>query len=242
MPFIGNKPSAVPLASADIADSIITSAKIVDGTIANADIANSTINLTTKVTGTLPVANGGTGLAAIGTSLQVLRTNTGATALEFATPTLGLKEADQWRLTTDFSSDADITTNLERVDTYGFGLLGTGMTQSSGIFTFPSTGYWLIQAQGTIFSNQYGNTMLSILVTTNNSTYNYSNQIRQGNANYGVGDEPNATGSGFSIVNVTSTANVKVKFRTNSFGGGSILRGDTNTSVTSFMFIKLGEA
>jgi len=45
MPFIGNKPSAVPLTSADIADSIITSAKIVDATIANADIANSTIAL-----------------------------------------------------------------------------------------------------------------------------------------------------------------------------------------------------
>ena len=89
MPFIGNKPSAVPLTSADIADSIITSAKIVDATIANADIANSTINLTTKVTGTLPVANGGTGLAAIGTSLQVLRTNTGATALEYATLSTG---------------------------------------------------------------------------------------------------------------------------------------------------------
>jgi len=89
MPFIGNKPAAVPLTSADIADSIITSAKIVDATIANADIANSTINLTTKVTGTLPVANGGTGLAALGTSLQVLRTNTGATALEFATPASG---------------------------------------------------------------------------------------------------------------------------------------------------------
>jgi hypothetical protein len=41
MPFIGNKPSAVPLTSADIADSIITSAKIVDGTIANADINSS---------------------------------------------------------------------------------------------------------------------------------------------------------------------------------------------------------
>jgi hypothetical protein len=89
MPFIGNKPSAVPLTSADIADGIITSAKIVDGTIANADIANSTIDLTAKVTGTLPTTKGGTGLAALGTSLQVLRTNTGATALEFATPASG---------------------------------------------------------------------------------------------------------------------------------------------------------
>jgi hypothetical protein len=39
MPFIGNKPSAIPLTSADIADSIITSAKIADGTIASADLA-----------------------------------------------------------------------------------------------------------------------------------------------------------------------------------------------------------
>ena len=45
MPFIGNKPSAVPLTSADIADSIITSAKITDATIVNGDIANTTIAL-----------------------------------------------------------------------------------------------------------------------------------------------------------------------------------------------------
>jgi len=85
MPFIGNKPSAVPLTSADIADSIITSAKIVDATIANADIANSTINLTTKVTGTLPYTNGGTGLATLGTAGQALVVNSGATALQYST-------------------------------------------------------------------------------------------------------------------------------------------------------------
>ena len=103
MPFIGNKPSAVPLTSADIADGIITSAKIVDATIANADIANSTINLTTKVTGTLPVANGGTGLAALGTAAQELRVNGGATALEYYTPTVA--SSDYVLLdTTDISS------------------------------------------------------------------------------------------------------------------------------------------
>jgi hypothetical protein len=75
MAYIGTKPADKPLTSADITDGIIV----------NADIANSTINLTTKVTGSLPVANGGTGLTALGTASQVLRTNSGATALEFAT-------------------------------------------------------------------------------------------------------------------------------------------------------------
>jgi hypothetical protein len=50
MPFIGNKPSAIPLTSADIADSIITSAKIVDGTIVNADI-NASAGIVTSMLG-----------------------------------------------------------------------------------------------------------------------------------------------------------------------------------------------
>jgi hypothetical protein len=59
MPFIGNKPAQVPLTSADIADSIITSAKIVDGTIVNADINASAGVVLTKLasTGTLTVDN-----------------------------------------------------------------------------------------------------------------------------------------------------------------------------------------
>jgi hypothetical protein len=46
-------------------------------------LPNSSVNLTTKVTGTLPVANGGTGLTTLGSATQVLRVNSGATALEF---------------------------------------------------------------------------------------------------------------------------------------------------------------
>jgi hypothetical protein len=43
-----------------IANNAVTSAKILDGTIVNADIANSTIDITQKVTGILPIGNGGT--------------------------------------------------------------------------------------------------------------------------------------------------------------------------------------
>jgi hypothetical protein len=39
-----------------------------------------------------------------------------------------------------------ITANLERVDTAPQGYLaGSGMSQSSGVFTFPSTGIWLVE-------------------------------------------------------------------------------------------------
>ena len=51
MGYIGTKPSAVPLTSADITDGIITSAKIADGTIVNADINASAAIAGTKLTG-----------------------------------------------------------------------------------------------------------------------------------------------------------------------------------------------
>ena len=52
MAYVGNTPSKVPLTSADIADSIITSAKIVDGTIVNADINASAGIVASKLSGT----------------------------------------------------------------------------------------------------------------------------------------------------------------------------------------------
>ena len=48
----------------------------------------------------------------------------------------GITMVDQFRLTTTFQGDAvPIASNLERVDTDGFSQIGTGMTESSGIFT-----------------------------------------------------------------------------------------------------------
>jgi hypothetical protein len=84
MPFIGNKPSAVPLTSADIADGIITSAKIVDGTIVNADINASAAIASTKLSGiTSPagfrniVINGDMQIAQRGTSTASVSSGSG---------------------------------------------------------------------------------------------------------------------------------------------------------------------
>jgi hypothetical protein len=60
----------------------------------------------------------------------------------------GITEADSWRLTSNKNADGDLTANLERDDSTGFGYIGTGMTQSSGIFTFPTTGIYLINFHG----------------------------------------------------------------------------------------------
>jgi hypothetical protein len=226
------------LATGDVIDFIILLGNVLDlgvpsdATVTNAKLASDVISGETDIGGAIADADlflmdDGAGGTLRKTAASRIKTYVGS----------GLAEADQWRLTSDFASDAIITANLERTDTYGFGQLGTGMTESSGVFTFPSTGFYLIMYQGRILSNNYGNATLTIMVTTNNSDYNNAGMATQGND--GTGDDGTATG--IYIVDVTSTSNVKVKFRTNSFGSGTTLRGDTDRSDTCFTFIRLGD-
>ena len=56
----------------------------------------------------------------------------------------GITVADQWRLTTTQTADVSPVTAWEQVDTAGQGFIGSAMTISSGLFTFPSTGIYLV--------------------------------------------------------------------------------------------------
>ena len=65
--------------------STIKTNSIDDSAITNAKIANTTIDVTAKITGAVPVANGGTALTSIGSANQAMTVNSGASALEFST-------------------------------------------------------------------------------------------------------------------------------------------------------------
>ena len=56
-----------------------------DSAITNAKIADTTIDVTGKITGAVPIANGGTALTSIGSANQAMTVNSGASALEFST-------------------------------------------------------------------------------------------------------------------------------------------------------------
>ena len=87
-------------------------------------MALSKIDIENMVTGELTTTNGGTGATSF---------------------TAGITGAQQWRLNSSYTGDADpISSNLEADDADGYGNIGTAMTNSSGILSFPSTGYYFI--------------------------------------------------------------------------------------------------
>jgi hypothetical protein len=72
----------------DISATTLTLPSTVVTTTGTQTLTNKTIGVS-QLSGTLPVANGGTGLTTLGSASQVLRVNSGATALEFATAPSG---------------------------------------------------------------------------------------------------------------------------------------------------------
>ena len=151
----------------------------------------------------------------------------------------GITQADQWRVsaTATFNSSADIVSNWERGDTDSQGYIGSAMSNSSGRFTFPSTGIWLVMAQMSLRPDgvrTYSGGQ--IMVTTNNSSYNAASEISSHTtaANYYISVYFQ------HILDVTDTSNVKVSLRFDSNGSAQVI-GSSSAHTTGMSFIRLGD-
>ena len=148
---------------------------------------------------------------------------------------------DIWRQTADRSGSAgdyELTSNWEKVDDATIGFIGTGMSESSGIFTFPQTGIYKIT-----FSVQVNNSsdtdgvQANILATTNNSSYSTINS--RGISIRSTGD----TEEGYAITSFdcTDTSTHKLKFVAADFKSTSVLEGSSTNSETYVIFERLGD-
>jgi len=161
--------------------------------------------------------------------------STGTMALTSDISAGGLTEADVWEITSNITLGtalADITTWVRPNGTLQ-NYLGTGMSHSSGVFTFPSTGFWLVVFEAQLDSTQAASA--NILATNDNSTYTVIGSI---GLQYDVVESSDVKSV---IVDVTDTANDKVKFNAQASGGTSTINGTTGWTQTNVKFIKLGD-
>jgi hypothetical protein len=220
MAYIGKIPAAAALTADDITDGIITNAKLAQDIISG----DTALGAEPADTDEFLVSDAGT-LKRIDYSLIK-----GG----------GITEADQWRLTSDISDSSwTLNANLERNDTAGFSVLGTGMSESSGIFTFPSTGYWLVMYDQTVTVDGDRRAIYARVETTHdNSTYvgHYSaDSVTRAESNYTA-----CFVSSKVILDVTDTTQVKCKF-TGSSTGTCLVSSNTAANTTYMTFIRLGD-
>ena len=153
----------------------------------------------------------------------------------------GITEADQWRVSSGFSDNANpISSNWERNDSTGFNKIGTGMSESSGIFTFPSTGIYLITWGYIVYS--YGSCRSvneKLEVTTNNSSYSEVSMAQGHINNVAALTYTNAGGS--YIFDVTDTGQCKCRFEFTKTGDATGYTGDSTYNENHHTFIRLGD-
>ena len=162
---------------------------------------------------------------------------------DVATGLGGILEVDHWYLPSNWSTSGAIITSWARftqANVSAASPLGTGMSHSSGTFTFPRTGKYLIigTAHFTIASND--NTLMQTKVTVDNSTYVVYSTLKDGNPS---GDVKTGGSSSFAFVDVTDTSLVKLHMFAQSLASGSSLDGyNSDDGVqTGVMFIRMGD-
>ena len=168
--------------------------------------------------------------------------STGTLALTSDISAGGLEEVDVWHLTTDFTGDASpIASNLTRWAT-AWEKIGTGMTESSGIFSFPSTGKWIVEfvtKYTTHSANAAERNVLNFIeVTINNSSYSV---YAQNSANmYSTATSIDSGAFTAVPIDVTDVANIKVRFSVQEQSGSTKTQGNASLLTTFMRFSKVG--
>ena len=184
----------------------------------------------------LPVADGSAG--------QVLQTD-GSGNLSWVTPAQsGVTHATIWRQTGTQSissgSWTDVTGNWEQSDQTFSGSLGTAVSQSSGIFTFPQTGIWRVDGQWTWIEDgtlSYG--ICELKVTTDNGS-NWATSGKSFGAITNASDTLYTSHNFQTLLDVTDTSNTKVKI--SLYVSHNIqYNGSSDNDVTNVIFTRLGD-
>jgi len=157
---------------------------------------------------------------------------------------------DMWRLNSNLttSDQEPINANLERVDNaeefsnvMGDALINAGMTQSSGVFTFPSTGKYFVRFQTNATGTNTPRYIGAFIQLTNDNGTTYK-PISTAYTNL---DDAHSSGSWITVstdgyVDITDTSTHKVRFNVNAEANVTFY-GSTGRNYTYMEFIRVGE-
>lgn len=154
--------------------------------------------------------------------------------------------ADTYYLQSTVTADGDLTDWARTLNGYETtpligSYVGGGVSASSGVFTFPKTGMYLviISAKITVVS---GDNVVVYVHSTNNGGTSWSTYgVARASVYSGTGDAQSIS-SGQGLVNITDTSNDKLKASATSITSGSTVDGIANYPSTTISFLRVGDA
>ena len=156
----------------------------------------------------------------------------------------GITMAQMWRINTIYTAatgDNIMSSNWEVCDENAAGSVGSSMSESSGVWTFPSTGIYLIHLNVAFYSTASRRYIgCYIQTTTDNSNYSLVS-INYSNIKVGSSTTHQAVATS-CIFDVTDTSTHKLNFFTSIESAGNAAVYATHTqSRTWAQFTRLGD-
>ena len=155
-----------------------------------------------------------------------------------------ITEAQQWRLSSTHTvgSTESFLTSWEVVDNSFYQTIGTGLSLSGSVFSFPSTGIYQIVFHSRIHfstsSQKY--VFMELEVTTDNDFSSTATGIVAPIQGGYLSDSYGSLGSSV-VLKISDISNEKFRFRVRSESANTNLQGHTSQSQTAFTVIKLGD-
>ena len=157
----------------------------------------------------------------------------------------GITMVDNWYVNSSISVGSGTNTlnaNWERATSGAFGSIGSAMTQSSGLFAFPSTGIYYCSINGSFYrGSSYRRYMGFTIQTTSDNGSSYFTAT----SNYDSisGDTSSNTYAHITstfIFDVTNTSTHKMRFQTEAVDSGNAV-ADVGGRYMNVLFMRLGD-
>ena len=150
--------------------------------------------------------------------------------------------AEQWRLQSALQGNRTPLTGWNVVNTGNAGKIGSSMSESSGAFTFPSTGIYLIMFVLQGYSDNHTQNLIGVIqTTTNNSSWTGVSYSQNGIYDFNNSYPSHSNGMNSHIFDVENTSTHKVRFQYGAGQGGEYCDGNASYTKTSATFVRLGD-
>ena len=165
----------------------------------------------------------------------------------FASVTSGITMAQQWRLSSNFTcnNNNQTVTGWEAADQTGSVSIGSAMTESSGVFTFPQTGIYEITQTIVFGSSDYVDTNTSVVMQLSTDTgSNYTTQsLLWIGYESGAGNPPSRQTSNQSIImDVTNVSTDRFRIQgSNGDATNAFFEGNSGYNSTMLLFKRIGD-